>query len=156
MTGTEIAVPFNLDTLFRADDPLGTSFNFDFDGSHDLRSHFVWASGLTYDLSWATYDSRGNVLTVTNSVEEVQTLTYDQYNNVSSYTDAAGNTVRFHYTEPGQPKLLTQIVEPSDTSNPPTGPFADPTPQDQNPQGDFPVTRVADYVSNPRSEEHPS
>ncbi len=133
--GGSVGVPANAGTLEWVQSPVGMS-RYTFDGAFNLISFRdanwnVWSS---------TYDSRGDRLTLTDPLDHVQTWTYDSVNNVTSHTDAAGNTVRYYYdlatANPSRPTLLTRIVEPSDTANPPLGE-----------ETGFPVTQLT-YYSN--------
>ncbi len=134
-----LAIPMNYGTLQRIEEPAGAQY-FDFSGGRDL----LWYSDAVYNEWESTYDTRGNRLTLTDSVSHVQTWTYDPLNNLTSYTDAAGNIVRYYYDDIAYPTLLTRIVEPSDTANPPPG-------QLPGQEGVFPTTRLTYYLTTPDS-----
>ncbi len=134
-----LAIPMNYATLERIEEPAGTQY-FNFSGGRDL----LWYSDAVYNQWESTYDTRGNQLTLTDSLSHVQTWTYDPLNNLTSYTDAAGNTVRFYYDDIAYPTLLTRIVEPSDSANPPPG-------QLPGQEGAFPTTRLTYYVTTASS-----
>lgn len=53
-----------------------------------------------------TYDGNGNILTVSDENGVIK-RTYDELNRVISYTDAAGNTIKYQYDGLGNLKVLT-------------------------------------------------
>jgi len=134
-----LAVPMNYGTLQRIDEPAGTQY-FNFSGGRDL----LWYSDAVYNQWESTYDTRGNRLTLTDSLAHVQTWTYDPLNNLTSYTDAAANSMRYYYDDVAYPTLLTRIVEPTDSANPPPG-------QLPGQEGAFPTTRLTYYVTTASS-----
>lgn len=119
-------------TLLRMINPLTHSRRFEYDAGRNVSKYIdpllnEWA---------ATYDSRGNMLSVTTPApfNETKLWTYDTLNNVLTYTDELQNTTTFHYEHPTKPTLLTSIVEPGENG---------------------PVTTVFDYYSDdPEQPDH--
>ncbi len=136
--GSQILVPNNAGTLAAISGPVSSFY--DFDGSGNLLSF----SDANFNEWIATYDARGNRLTLRDPQLHTRTWTYDGFNNVTSYSDAAGNMVRYYYDHAmdltPQPTLLTRIVEPSDAANPPPN-------QPPGQEGGFPVTRLSYYLN---------
>jgi hypothetical protein len=87
----------------------------------------------------ATHDFRGNMLTLRDPLDQVQSWTYSPVNTVTSHTDAELNVIRYYYDDPAYRTLLTRIVEPNVSGSPPAG-------QLPGQEGTFPVTRLGYYL----------
>ena len=109
---------FNADReLYRVRNPLSELTVFGFDDDHNRIS---LTDGEAY--TWtADFDTNGNL---TDSYAPYplsfhQEWVYDEYNNLTSYTDALDNTIEYEYLEVGttglqDPTLPVKIIEPAD------------------------------------------
>ena len=90
--------------------PLAQRDTFVFDADYNLETY---TDALNH--SWAyTYDGNGNMLSVTDPLNHDQQWTYDSLNNLLLYSNADGNTTQYRYEVPGQPTLLSGVIEPPD------------------------------------------
>jgi len=110
--------------------------NFQYDAYRNL-VQFCHYSGVAYDCWNSTYDSDGNRLSLEDPLGNTQTWTYDDANNVRSFTDAAESVTQFKY-ETSVPTLLTKMIE---------CPVALANPMDECPPwSDAPTTTLAYYL----------
>jgi YD repeat-containing protein len=73
--------------------PLDETVSYVFDAARNLE-RFYYTPGE----EWVyTYDERGNVLSVTDPLQNTQYWEYDEYNNLTLYTDARGYSAEFQY-----------------------------------------------------------
>lgn len=88
-------------------DPYGnfTGYGYDYD-ARILKPFRVRAGGHN---TTATYDDRGNMLTRTDRLGNVETWTYDAANNVASYTDARGEPTSYTYDSHNR---MTSEIDP--------------------------------------------